>query len=174
MLGYDVNFGHAVVVQLVGSARYTEKVVGYCALSLLLKPNSPLMSLSVNSIRNDLISSNDDSTTTLALTSVANVAGEELIRSLHVEVQKVLLQPTTTVAVRKKATLCLVRLIRQSSDIISTEEFVGHCVEALQSRSIGALLCTMSLLVSVAGMHREVYRVCLQYVTFIREFVFFF
>jgi AP-2 complex subunit alpha len=37
MLGYDVDFGHAEVVSLVGSAKYSEKQVGYVAMSLLLK-----------------------------------------------------------------------------------------------------------------------------------------
>ena len=32
MLGYDVNFGHAEVVSLVGSAKYSEKQVRGCSL----------------------------------------------------------------------------------------------------------------------------------------------
>ena len=121
MLGYDVDFGHAEVVSLVGSAKYSEKQVGYVAMSLLLKAGDSMMNLIINSIRNDLVSSHNDANTSLALTSIANVSGIELMNALHVEVQRVLVSPNATPAVRKKAALCLLRLVRQLPDSIGEE-----------------------------------------------------
>ena len=45
MLGYEVDFGHAEVVSLVGSAKYSEKQVGYVAMSLLLKVRLAVLNL---------------------------------------------------------------------------------------------------------------------------------
>lgn len=56
MLGYEVDFGHMEIVALISSPKYSEKIVGYVALSLLLKPGDEFMTLVVNSIRNDLVS----------------------------------------------------------------------------------------------------------------------
>jgi len=82
MLGYDVEFGHAEVVQLVGSAKYSEKQVGYVAMSLLLKDGDQMITMVINSIRNDLISSNSDADAgiSLALCSIANVSGITIMK----------------------------------------------------------------------------------------------
>jgi AP-2 complex subunit alpha len=56
MLGYDVDFGHMEVIALVSSIKFSEKCVGYLAMALLIKPGDELMTLVINSIRNDLVS----------------------------------------------------------------------------------------------------------------------
>ena len=57
MLGYEVDFGHVEFISLLGAQHYAEKSVGYMAVALLLKPGDRLLDLVVNSIRNDLHSS---------------------------------------------------------------------------------------------------------------------
>jgi len=54
VLGYDVDFGHAEVMVLVRSNKYSEKHVGYTALSLLLRGDDPMMNTVINTIRKDL------------------------------------------------------------------------------------------------------------------------
>jgi AP-2 complex subunit alpha len=54
VLGYDVDFGHAEVLALVRSNKYSEKHVGYTALSLLLRGDDPMMNSILNTIRRDL------------------------------------------------------------------------------------------------------------------------
>ncbi|GMH55286.1 hypothetical protein TrRE_jg11905, partial [Triparma retinervis] len=163
MLGYDVNFGHAEVVSLVGSAKYSEKQVGYVAMSLLLKAGDSMMNLVINSIRNDLVGSYDDAATSLALVSIANVSGIELMNALHVEVQRVLVSPNATPAVRKKAALCLLRLIRQLPDSIASKEFAEHIATLLQDRHLGVLTSTMSLLIGMASKHEMEYQTMIPY-----------
>ncbi|GMI17290.1 hypothetical protein TrLO_g662 [Triparma laevis f. longispina] len=163
MLGYDVDFGHAEVVSLVGSAKYSEKQVGYVAMSLLLKAGDSMMNMIVNSIRNDLVGSYDDAATSLALTSIANVSGIELMQALHVEVQRVLVSPNATPAVRKKAALCLLRLIRQLPDSIASADFAPHIANLLQDRHYGVLTSTMSLLIGLTSKHEQEYETMIPY-----------
>ena len=112
-----------------------------------------MMNLVINSIRNDLVGSYDDAATSLALVSIANVSGIELMNALHVEVQRVLVSPNATPAVRKKAALCLLRLIRQLPDSIASKEFAEHIATLLQDRHLGVLTSTMSLLIGMASKH---------------------
>merc|ERR1711871_1033403 len=55
LLGYDVEFGHMEAVNLITSDTYSEKSVGYVAVSLLLNENDEVLRLVINSIRNDIL-----------------------------------------------------------------------------------------------------------------------
>jgi len=59
MLGYEVDFGHMEIISLISAPKFSEKNVGYVAVSLLMKSEHELMTLVVNSVRNDLISHNN-------------------------------------------------------------------------------------------------------------------
>src|SRR5210317_1644331 len=54
VLGYEVDFGHSEVLALVRSKKYSEKSVGYVALSLLLRGSDPVMGGVVETIKRDL------------------------------------------------------------------------------------------------------------------------
>jgi AP-2 complex subunit alpha len=38
VLGYDVDFGHKEAISLMISTKYSEKVVGYAAVALMVHP----------------------------------------------------------------------------------------------------------------------------------------
>ena len=59
MLGYDVDFGHMQIIDLISAGKFSEKSVGYVAVALLMKADNEAMTLIVNSVRNDLISHNN-------------------------------------------------------------------------------------------------------------------
>ena len=59
----------------------------------------------------------------LALCSIANVSGLELCQALYGDVRDVLLADDTTSYVKKKAALCLLRLIRTLPDVFRANEF---------------------------------------------------
>ncbi|CAN0422670.1 unnamed protein product, partial [Hapterophycus canaliculatus] len=61
--------------------RYSEKNVGYIAVSLLLRSGDTMMTLVINSIRNDL-NSHSSPAQTLALATVANLGGNDLCDAL--------------------------------------------------------------------------------------------
>jgi len=165
MLGYEVDFGHEEIVSLVSCPKYSEKQVGYVAMSLLLRSGDQMLNLVINSVRNDLIGfRHDDAATALALTSIANVPGIELMSALHVEVQRVLVSPNTTPYVKKKAALCLLRLIRMIPNSIASADFAGHLATLLQDTHIGVLTSTLSLLIGLTGKHELEYSSLIPYV----------
>jgi len=187
VLGYEVDFGHAEVLTLVKSPKFSEKQVGYVALSLLLRGSDPLMSSIVNTIRSDLVAggapshlkssssmngssgggSSNDVAQALALCSIANISGLELIQSLHVEVQHNLVSKTSSPNVKKKSALCLLRLIRTSPDLVAGREFAPHIAQLLQDRHLGVLTSTMSLLNGLANQHPSEYESLIPYVVHI-------
>jgi hypothetical protein len=72
MLGYDIDFGHLEFISLISSSKYQEKMVGYMCAGLLLGSNEELITLSLASIRSDLVSSMPVSVT-LALSLISNM-----------------------------------------------------------------------------------------------------
>jgi AP-2 complex subunit alpha len=179
VLGYEVDFGHAEVVTLVQSNKFSEKTVGYVALSLLLVSSDPLMLNAVKTIRDDLVNgtvkkssvsgsgSNNDTAQSLALCSIANIGGLELAQALHVEVQHTLVSKTSSPNVKKKSALCLLRLVRTSPNLLAGREFAPHIAQLLQDRHLGVLTSTMSLLNGLAGQHPTEYESLIPYVVHI-------
>ncbi len=157
MLGYDVEFGHMQVINLVSSSKYTEKHVGYIATAVLMRNTDELMTLIVNSVRSDLKSGNDASQS-LALCAVANLGGKELTDTLAPDVLRVLTQSQTRAIVRKKAALCMLRLYRVDPDTIVHEEFVEKAVSILTKiDDIGVLTSTFGLINHMIKVHAHAY-----------------
>ena len=180
VLGYEVDFGHSEVLMLVKSSKFSEKQVGYVALSLLLRGSDPLLSSVVNTIRSDLVSggapshakssgngSHNDTAQSLALCSIANISGLELIQALHVEVQHNLVSKKSSPNVKKKSALCLLSLVRTSPNLFAGREFAPHIAQLLQDRHLGVLTSTMSLLNGLAGQHPTEYETLIPYVVHI-------
>ena len=58
LLGYPAHFGQMACLQLISSPLYQDKRVGYLAMNLFIHESSELLLLTVNSIKNDISSSN--------------------------------------------------------------------------------------------------------------------
>ena len=170
-----MDFGHPEVLALVRSAKYSEKNVGYTALSLLLRGDDPMINNIVPIIRKDLTSQGNgkngtpagDAAQSLALCSIANMSGLELIQALHGEVQHILVSKTSTPNVKKKAALCLLRLVRTSPNLVAGREFAPHVAQLLQDRHLGVLTSAMSLLNGLASQHMNEYESLIPYVVHI-------
>jgi AP-2 complex subunit alpha len=133
MLGYDVDFGHMEFISLLSSTKFQEKSVGYMAVSLLLRPTDEMMTLVVNSMRNDIIGPYHHGKT-LALAALANIGGVDLAEALSADVQRLItsslehggstrgLRPegyeSNRTLLSKKASLCLLRLFRTNPDCV--------------------------------------------------------
>jgi AP-2 complex subunit alpha len=173
ILGYDVDFGHAEVVALVRSPQFSEKHVGYTALSLLLRGDDPMMNSIVGVIRKDVTKpgpekakKNEPTTDTaqcLALCSIANISGLELIQSLHAEVQHTLSAKSSSACVKKKAALCLLRLVRTSPKLIPGKEMAQQMGVLLQDRHLGVLTSAASLLYGLALQNNADYEPLIPY-----------
>jgi len=106
----------------------------------------------------------NDTAQSLALCSIANISGLELIQALHVEVQNNLTSKTSSPNVKKKAALCLLRLVRTSPNLVVGREFAPHIADLLQDGHLGVLTSTMSLLNGLASQHPADYESLIPYV----------
>lgn len=95
ILGWNVDFGHLEAVNLISATKYSEKQIGYLAVTLFLHEEHELLHLVVNSIRKDLLDHNELNNC-LALHAIANVGGKELGEALSAEVHRLLISPYVT------------------------------------------------------------------------------
>ena len=168
MLGYDADFGHIEMISLLSSPKFQEKSVGYMAVALLLKPTDEMMTLVVNSMRNDLVGSLHHGQT-LALSAIANIGSVELAEALAADVQRLITDPLTIASylnpnlvltpdqesrnralIRKKAALCLLRLYRSNPECIDLSEWPVRMGVLLEERDLGVIISLMSLLYGFA------------------------
>lgn len=92
ILGWNVDFGHLEAVNLISANKYSEKQIGYLAMTLFLHEQHELLHLVVNSIRKDLTDHNE-LFNCLALHAIANVGSREMGEALSGEVHRLLISP---------------------------------------------------------------------------------
>lgn len=143
ILGYDVNFGHLESISLISSATYSEKHIGYLAVSVLLNEHSDMLPLAINSIKKDLNSINEYFTC-LALNCIATVGGTTMCDALGDDIFKLLISPTSQDFVRKKAALTILRLYRRAPKIIDPLR-ADRIIALIDSDNLGVATSVASL-----------------------------
>lgn len=92
ILGWDVDFGHLEAVNLISANNYSEKQIGYLAVTLFLHEQHELLHLVINTIRKDLNDLNELNNC-LALHAIANVGSKEMGDALSADVHRLLISP---------------------------------------------------------------------------------
>ncbi|KAI0047833.1 Adaptor protein complex AP-2 alpha subunit [Auriscalpium vulgare] len=161
ILGYKVDVGHMEAVNLISSHKYSEKQIGYLAVTLLMHENSDFLRLVVNSIRKDL-DDNNEIHNCLALHAIANVGGTEMAEALCEDVHRLLISPTSESMVKKKAALTLLRMYRKHPDVIPAAEWALRIVAIMDDLDLGVVLCVTTLVMALAQDHLEPFAVCYQ------------
>lgn len=159
ILGYKVDVGHMEAVNLISSPKYSEKQIGYLAVTLLMHENSDFLRLVVNSIRKDL-DSNSEVDNCLALHAIANVGGSEMAEALSEDVHRLLISPTSQSFVKKKAALTLLRLYRKHPEVIPAAEWALRIVSIMDDQDLGVVICVTSLVMALAQDHLDAFAVC--------------
>ncbi|KII94378.1 hypothetical protein PLICRDRAFT_133053 [Plicaturopsis crispa FD-325 SS-3] len=159
ILGYKVDVGHMEAVNLISSQKYSEKQIGYLAVTLLMHENSDFLRLVVNSIRKDL-DANNEIDNCLALHAIANVGGSEMAEALSEDVHRLLISPTSQSFVKKKAALTLLRLYRKHPDVIPAAEWALRIVAIMDDTDLGVVICVTSLVMALAQDHLDAFAVC--------------
>ncbi|KAK0198313.1 adaptin N terminal region-domain-containing protein [Armillaria mellea] len=159
ILGYKVDIGHMEAVNLISSSKYSEKQIGYLAVTLLMHENSDFLRLVVNSIRKDL-HGNNEIDNCLALHAIANVGGSEMAEALSVDVHRLLISPTSQSFVKKKAALTLLRLYRKHPDVIPAAEWALRIISIMDDEDLGVVICVTSLVMAMAQDHLDPFAVC--------------
>ncbi|KAG9104756.1 hypothetical protein FRC06_011238 [Ceratobasidium sp. 370] len=161
ILGYKVDIGHMEAVNLISSPKYSEKQIGYLAVTLLMHENSDFLRLVVNSIRKDL-DENNEVNNCLALHAIANVGGKEMAEALAPDVHRLLISPTSRSFVKKKAALTLLRLYRKHPEVIPAAEWALRIISIMDDDDLGVVVSVTSLVMALAQDHLEAFRVCCQ------------
>jgi AP-2 complex subunit alpha len=149
MLGYDVDFGHVEMISLLSAPTYAEKLVGYLAVSVMLRNTDEAITLVVQAVKNDL-QSTQDPVQCLALCGIANIGGKELAETVAPDVQRILFSRSIFPVVRKKAALCLLRLTRISRDLLPADEHAKRLITLLEDKNLGVVLSVVTLLAGLA------------------------
>ncbi|KAL0071969.1 hypothetical protein AAF712_000892 [Marasmius tenuissimus] len=159
ILGYKVDIGHMEAVNLISSPKYSEKQIGYLAVTLLMHENSDFLRLVVNSIRKDL-HGNNEIDNCLALHAIANVGGSEMAEALAEDVHRLLISPTSQSFVKKKAALTLLRLYRKHPEVIPAAEWALRIVSIMDDEDLGVVVSVTSLIMALAQDHLDAFAVC--------------
>ncbi|KAK4939128.1 hypothetical protein LTR10_020522 [Elasticomyces elasticus] len=154
--GYNVDFGHLEAVNLISATKYSEKQIGYLAVTLFLHEQHELLHLVVNSIRKDLTDHNELNNC-LALHAVANVGGREMGEALSGDVHRLLISPTSKSFVKKKAALTLLRLYRKYPGIHQAE-WAERIISLMDDPDMGVVLSVTSLIMALTQDHPEAYK----------------
>ncbi|CBX99894.1 similar to Adaptor protein complex AP-2 [Plenodomus lingam JN3] len=156
ILGWNVDFGHLEAVNLISAMKYSEKQIGYLAVTLFLHEEHELIHLVVNSIRKDLLDHNELNNC-LALHAIANVGGKELGESLSAEVHRLLISPASKAFVKKKAALTLLRLYRKHPSIVQNE-WAERIISLMDDPDMGVALSVTSLITALVQDNAEQYK----------------
>ena len=76
------------MIKCLSASKYSEKHVGYVGISLLLKNTDDMMTLVINTIRQDLTQTQKDPIQCLALAGTANIGGQQLTEAVSGDVQR--------------------------------------------------------------------------------------
>ncbi|EST06060.1 Clathrin/coatomer adaptor, adaptin-like, N-terminal [Kalmanozyma brasiliensis GHG001] len=156
ILGYQVDIGHMEAVNLISSNKYSEKQIGYLAITLLMHENSDIVRLVVNSIRKDLDEMSEVNNC-LALHAIANIGGTEMAEALAPDVHRLLISPTSRSFVKKKAALTLLRLYRKHPEVIPAEDWALRIIAIMDDDNLGVALAVTSLVMAMAQDHPEAF-----------------
>lgn len=149
--GYPTQFGQVETIKCVASSDYTEKRIGYMALSQLMNESSELLMMVTQAIKNDLNSSTSNFIVALGLTSIAEISTEDMCRELYTEVKK--LMKSTSSYIKKKAILAAVRIIKNIPDTI--DDFLEVIDVLINEHSHSITLATMTLIQEIIKIEPE-------------------
>lgn len=156
ILGYEINFGHWESITLSSSSIYSEKQVGYLAVSILLNENSEMVPLAINSIKKDLNNMNEYYTC-LALNCIATIGGSTISDALADDIFKLLISPTSQDFVRKKAALTILRLYKRDPKIIDPLR-ADRIIALIDSPNLGVATSVASLVSELVQDNPEQYK----------------
>ena len=150
MLGYPAQWGQIECVKLVASPRFADKRLGYLGIMLLLDESQELLTLVINSLKNDLNHTNVY-VNGLALSTLGNISSTEMARDLVPEVEKLLGNPSAYV--RKKAALCAVKIINKVPDLL--ENFITRAKGLLQEKNHAVMLTGITLITELCVLSQD-------------------
>ena len=135
ILGYDVDFGLAEAMRLLVSTKYSEKQMGYLAISLLLGDSDKFTKTIADSIRMDLNCQNE-LFNCMALNFIANVGNQSLSEIFIGDIFELFSAAMCLEVVQQKAGLCLLRIYRKFPELVKVRKWAPVILEKLDSDNL--------------------------------------
>ncbi|KAI3623291.1 hypothetical protein CBS14141_004074 [Malassezia furfur] len=157
--GFSVDVGDAEILTLLHSTRYSEKQIGYLALLYLGGARAASMPGALAAMQRDLADRNE-ANTCLALHALASVHDVGLAEALAEDVLKLVVSPTSSTWVQKKAALTLAHLYRVFPEGVRLGEWSAHLARLVRHRNLGVSLSAAHLLCAVVRDDPHVFRAC--------------
>jgi AP-2 complex subunit alpha len=156
ILGYEVDFGHEEALILISSSVYSEKCIGYIAVSLLISERQTEVWKRIGSFIQADLNSSVEVNVSLGLVAVGTLAPEPIVQALTQPVLKMALTSTASHSLftRKKAMLTLLRIYRKYSDSFGDIKYLApHLANAFETRlvSLGYMSALVSLLMGLGS-----------------------
>ena len=152
MLGFDADWAAFPAVEAMSATRLQFKSAGYSAAAATFHPGTDVMLLIPNLLKKDLLG-NSALEACLALDCLANIATPELAQALVADVFG-LLQSSKPI-VRRRAALCLLRLLQQFPD--GLRPCFKGLAGVLDDPDAGARAAAVGVLCELAMQHPQNY-----------------
>jgi AP-2 complex subunit alpha len=153
ILGYKIDFGHNYAADLITSIKFSEKMTGYIAMSILCKDNSQEIGVMINSIRNDVINSNS-LCQSMAITLATNINNAELLETISGDVLKYLTNyGEKQLNVVKKALICLSKYIKIKKDFHDAQVWSKNLMKLIEMKNFEVLLAVAGLVLNIFSIY---------------------
>eukprot|EP01125_Pyxidicula_operculata_P002214 TRINITY_DN12124_c0_g1_i1.p1 TRINITY_DN12124_c0_g1~~TRINITY_DN12124_c0_g1_i1.p1 ORF type:complete len:910 (-),score=257.07 TRINITY_DN12124_c0_g1_i1:67-2796(-) len=146
MLGYPTQWGQVEIIKSLASPSYVDKRIGYLGLNILLDENQEVLMLATHSMKIDLLS-NNQMIAGLALTTLGNIASEQICRDCAPEIEQLLENPNFYL--QKKAALCALKIIKKVPEFI--DQFKPKIKTLLGEKDHGVLIGGISLMIEMSN-----------------------
>ena len=155
ILGYDIDFGIPIITELLTSPKFSDKQVGYLALSLLLYEEHEATRLVINTLRNELLDPNSLNQN-CALNVISCIGNREMVETLGADILKLLFSNSAQPVVRKKAALTVKHLYMKNPAIIQLDpQFKEKVLQLLASSDLCLVSDVVQMLTVVVQKEPE-------------------
>lgn len=153
----DFAFSLNQILQLISSKVYSEKFMGYLAISLINNnddinsDNKDFTILIINSLKKDL-SSNDINLILLSLSCISSLSNNEIWSDLLVEdVFQLLRSPTSSSIIKKKSALTFLKLFKLNKSIlVKNSQWISRILSIIDDKELGVVLSIIPLIQLIA------------------------
>lgn len=152
ILGYKIDFGHNYACDLITSIKYSEKMAGYIAMSILFRESNTEIDIMINSIRNDLLNRNSFSQS-MALTLATNLGNLELIEALTENVYQILENPQEKQPyIIKKALICMGKVVKVKKDAHDPKRLAKCLMKIVDLRNFECIIAGTGLVYNLVSL----------------------
>ena len=153
ILGYKIDFGLNYSCDLITSNKYSEKMAGYIAMSILFKDINVDIDIMINSIKNDLFNKNAFSQS-MAITLACNLENTDLLNSLSEPVFEIIDNyRENSYYIIKKALVALGKIFKIKKDFHDSKRLSESLIKMINSHNFEILISIAELLFNIINMY---------------------